>query len=235
MTDVFYRCRRIPCTILKNWREKGEVAPIKADEETGMTSQEDLRERYALPTERARLKTQRRLDEHCRNFIAHSPFLCLGTFGEAGADVSPRGDAPGFVRVLDDVTLAIPDWPGNNRLDSMTNLVTNPQVGLLFLIPGMLETFRVNGTAEITFNPEVLTLWNVDGKQPKAALLVTIREAFLHCGKALIRSHLWSPDHQMDRAALPSYGKILKDQTCVNETAEEIDASLAKSYATKLY
>src|SRR5688500_12098735 len=96
-----------------------------------------LRECYAPAMERARLKTLRRLDGHCRNFIARSPFLCLGTSSETGADVTPRGDRPGFVHVMDDMTLAIPDWPGNNRLDSLTNIVTNPQVGMLFLIPGV--------------------------------------------------------------------------------------------------
>ncbi len=200
-----------------------------------MTSQDDLRSCYAPPMERARLKTLRRLDQHCRRFIELSPFLCLGTSGEEGADVSPRGDAPGFVRVLDEATLAIPDWPGNNRLDSLSNIVTNPQVGMLFLIPGVEETLRVNGDAAITRDPEVLALWNVNGKEPRSALVVAVREAYLHCGKALIRSRLWREESKVDRSALPSFGRMLKDQIETGDTAEEIEASVAEAYAKRLY
>src|SRR5438128_8962744 len=124
-----------------------------------ITNEDDLRKLYSAPVERARLKTLRRLDEHCRNFVARSPFVCLGTFSERGADVTPRGDEPGFVHALDDVTLAIPDWPGNNRLDSLSNIFANPQAALLFFIPGVQETLRVNGTAEITTNPDLMNRW----------------------------------------------------------------------------
>ena len=195
----------------------------------------ELRELYGPPLERARLKTLRCLDAHCRNFIARSPFLCLGTGTADGADVTPRGDAPGFVRVLDDATLAIPDWPGNNRLDSLTNIVSNPLVGLLFLIPGVDETLRVNGAATIETAPGILALWNVDGKQPRSALVVAVREAYLHCGKALIRARLWSGDYRIERRELPSYGQMLKDQIDVRETAEQIQASVLEGYAKRLY
>lgn len=194
-----------------------------------------MRELYGPPLERARLKTLRRLDSHCRNFIARSPFLCLGTGTAEGADVTPRGDSPGFVRVLDDSTLAIPDWPGNNRLDSLTNIVSNPQVGLLFLIPGVDETLRVNGAAEIVTAPGILALWNVDGKQPRSALVVAVREAYLHCGKALIRARLWRGDYKIERDELPPYGQMLKDQIEVRETAEQIQASVLEGYAKRLY
>lgn len=194
-----------------------------------------LRERYAPPMERARLKSLRKLDRHCRRFIELSPFLCLGTQGEDSADVTPRGDRPGFVHVLDDSTLAIPDWPGNNRLDSLTNILSNPHVGLLFLIPGVDETLRVNGTAAIAINPELLARWEVNGKHPRSVLLITVGEAFLHCGKALIRSRLWQSDYKIDRSALPSYGKMLKDQIEICDTAEEIEKSVAEAYRDRLY
>src|SRR5581483_1140820 len=128
----------------------------------------ELRGLYEEPHERARLKTLHRLDKHCANFIARSPFLCLGSSSACGADVAPRGDEPGFVHVLDECTLAIPDWPGNNRLDSSANIVSNPQVGLLFLIPGVLETLRVNGRCEITTSSALLNRWERNGKRPHA-------------------------------------------------------------------
>ena len=191
-----------------------------------------LRAAYPPVLERAQLKTLARLDHHCRAFLALSPFVCLGTASAAGADVSPRGDAPGFVRVLGDTTLALPDWPGNNRLDSLENLLENPQIGLLFLIPGVDETLRINGTARLTVEPETLALWP---RPPRSALLVEVREAFLHCGKALIRSRLWAEESRVDRRVLPSYGRMLKDQVEVADTAEQIEASVAVAYATKLY
>ena len=203
--------------------------------EERIVDETSLRDLYPPPIERARLKTLHRLDEHCRNFIAHSPFVCLGTSSERGADLAPRGDEPGFVHVLDDVTLAIPDWPGNNRLDSFSNIVTNPQVALLFLIPGVQETLRVNGTAEITTRNELLARWERNGKGPKTAVVITVREAFLHCGKALIRSRLWEDDYRIERTALPSYGQMLKDHTQIDESVEQIQASVENGYRNKLY
>ena len=198
-------------------------------------NEDQLRALYPPPSERARLKTLHRLDEHCTNFIRRSPFLCLGTSSNRGADVAPRGDEPGFVHILDDTTLAIPDWPGNNRLDSSSNIVANPQVALLFLIPGVQETLRVNGTAEITTKGELLAQWERNGKRPRAALFVKVQDAFLHCGKALIRARLWDDDYKIDRAELPPYGEMLKDQIQTTETAEEIQASIENGYANKLY
>lgn len=195
----------------------------------------DLREYYPPAIERARLKVLPKLDAHCRRFIQLSPFLCLGTFGAGSADVSPRGDAPGFVHVLDDRTLAIPDWPGNNRLDSLSNLHAQPQVGLLFLVPGVEETLRVNGTAQVTFDPAIVERWTVQGKHPRGALLIAVQEAFVHCGKALIRSRLWQEDYKVERRALASYGQMLKDQIPTCDTAEEIQTSVDHAYATKLY
>jgi PPOX class probable FMN-dependent enzyme len=200
-----------------------------------LRSEADLRALYPPPIERARLKVLQRLDQHCANFIALSPFLCVGTSSEEGADVAPRGDEPGFVHLLNDTTLAIPDWPGNNRLDSSSNIVVNPQVGLLFMIPGIQETLRVNGTAEITTNEDVLARWDRNGKRPKAALVVKVQEAFLHCGKALIRARLWEDDYKIKRSQLPTYGQMLKDQIETTETADQMQASIEHGYSTRLY
>ncbi len=195
----------------------------------------DLRERYPQPVERALKKSLPTIDQHMRRFIALSPFVCLGTSSDAGADVTPRGDRPGFVRVVDDRTLLVPDWPGNNRLDSLTNVIANPRVGLLFFVPGVDETLRVNGEAAISMDPAWLQLWDVGGKQPRSVLRIAVHEAYLHCGKALIRSKLWSNDYKVDRQALPSYGQMLKDQISTPQTADEIQASVAGAYKNGLY
>ena len=196
----------------------------------------ELRECYPQqPHERARRKTLRALDSHMRNFIARSPFLCMGTSGEQGADVTPRGDRPGFVQVVDDTTMLIPDWPGNNRLDSLSNIVSNPLVGLLFFIPGVDETLRINGVAEVTADPDFVRRWEMNGKHPRSVLKVTIHEAFLHCAKALIRSHLWGSEYRIDRKELPSYGQMLKDQTGVSETVQDIQTAIDRSYRENLY
>jgi PPOX class probable FMN-dependent enzyme len=201
-----------------------------------ITNVTELRECYPQqPHERARRKTLHALDHHMRNFIARSPFLCMGTSSEQGADVTPRGDQPGFVHVFDDSTILIPDWPGNNRLDSLTNIVSNPRVALLLFIPGVDETLRINGTAEVTADPALIRRWEVNGKHPKSVLKITVREAFLHCAKALIRSHLWGSEYRIDRRELPSYGQILKDQTGVSQTVQEIQAAIEKSYRENLY
>ena len=194
-----------------------------------------LRECYPEPSERAVLKTQRALDVHMKRFVALSPFVCLGSSSEDGADVTPRGDQPGFVHVFDDATLLIPDWPGNNRLDTLMNIEANPQVGLLFLIPGFNESLRVNGTAAVSLDPALIERWTVNGKHPRSVVRVTVREAFLHCGKAIIRSKLWDESSRVDRSALPPYGQMLKDEIDVRDSAEEIQASVEDAYRTRLY
>ena len=193
---------------------------------------EELRELYPPVLERARLKTLSKLDTHCRAFIEKSPFLTLSTQGPDGADVTPRGDAPGFVHILDDNTIAIPDWRGNNRLDSLTNILANPAVGLLFFIPGALETLRLNGAAHITADSEITHRWTTNNNHPATALIITVHEAFLHCGKALIRSTLWHDDY---KSKIPPYGQMLKDQIQVDDTAEAMQASIEEAYKTKLY
>lgn len=193
---------------------------------------EELRAIYPPVLERARLKTLSQLDIHCRAFIEKSPFCTLSTQGPDGADVTPRGDAPGFVHILDGTTLALPDWRGNNRLDSLTNILANPAVGLLFFIPGAQETLRVNGAAHITADPELTHRWTVNGNHPATVLLIAVHEAFLHCGKALIRSKLWNDDY---KAQIPPYGHMLKDQIQVDDSAEAMQASIEDAYRTKLY
>lgn len=195
----------------------------------------NLRDTYPPPLERALLKSQTQLDGHMKAFIALSPFLCLGTSNASGADVTPRGDRPGFVQVPDDHTVLIPDWPGNNRLDALSNVLDNPAVALLFFVPGMLETLRINGNAEVSLDDALIAKWEVDGKRPRSVLRVAVSEAFMHCGKALIRSKLWSTESQIDRRALPSYGQMLKDQTRLPQTAEEIQQSVEEGYAKRLY
>jgi PPOX class probable FMN-dependent enzyme len=196
---------------------------------------DDLRGSYPQPSERALRKSLTTLDGHMRRFIGLSPFLCLGTSGDGGADVTPRGDGPGFVHVLDDQTLLIPDWPGNNRLDSLTNVVANSNVGLLFFIPGVNETLRVNGVAEVIMEPALLERWTVSGKHPRSAMRVTVREAYLHCAKALMRSKLWGDDYRVERTELPSYAQMLKDQGVTTQSVEELQASIDESYRTRLY
>lgn len=197
-----------------------------------ISTTDELRALYPPVLERARLKTLSKLDIHCRAFIEKSPFCTLATQGPDGADVTPRGDAPGFVHILDDSTLALPDWRGNNRLDSLTNILANPQVGLLFFIPGAQETLRVNGSARITADPELTHRWMTNGNHPATALVITVHEAFLHCGKALIRSKLWQDDY---KAQIPPYGHMLKDQIQIPDTAEDMQANIEDAYKTRLY
>ena len=196
---------------------------------------DDLRASYPKPLDRALQKSLTRIDPHMRAFIALSPFVCLGTSTPNGADVTPRGDAPGFVHVLDEHTLLLPDWPGNNRLDSLSNLIANPQLGLLFFVPGVDESLRVNGIATITIDPSLLARWDVGGKHPRAVIVVDVKEAYLHCAKALLRSKLWKDDYKVERTALPPYSQMLKDQINTPDTAQQLEESIAKAYREGLY
>ena len=200
-----------------------------------ITDSAELRELYGEPNIRAANKVLPKLDEHCRVFIGLSPFCVLGTAAADGsADCSPKGDAPGFIQVLDDETLLIPDRLGNNRIDSMLNIVENSNVSLIFLVPGMNETLRINGHATITTDDAVLDPVAVNGKTPKSGLIIKIDEAFLHCAKALIRSKLWNPERHIDRKSFPSLGKILSDQTGL-QPPEVAEAAVEEAYRTKLY
>lgn len=194
-----------------------------------------LRSLYGEVSPRAAKKVLPRLDQHCRAFIAISPFLVLSSQSADGrGDVSPKGDAPGFVAVLDDETILIPDRVGNNRLDTMHNLLENSAVGLLFLVPGMNETLRINGTAELTTDTALLEPLAVRGKVPKVGILIHVREAFLHCAKALMRSNLWDPAIQIERQAFPSMGQMLADQIG-GFTAQEADQVTEHKNKHELY
>lgn len=201
-----------------------------------------LRGIMGTPMDLALRKQLGKLDHYCRDFIARSPFLCIGTADADGkADVSPRGDPAGFVQVLDDNTLIIPDRPGNNRLDTMTNIMANPNVGLLFFIPGFEDTLRVNGRATIVNDLEALARAAVNGKAPKVAIRVAVDEAFLHCAKALKRSRLWDAEAQVDRKEMPSLAKMILEQTAPPEkppTAQEVaatDEHIEEDYKTGMY
>jgi uncharacterized protein len=201
-----------------------------------LTSIAELRAHYRTAGGNAVRKELGRLDGHCRSFIGRSPFVLIGSSDRDGnADVTPKGDKPGFVAVLDDATIAIPDRPGNNRLDTWENIVVNPAVGLLFLIPGMDETLRVNGEGRITADAALRERLAVDGKVPATVLVVSVRACYMHCAKAFMRSRLWQPESWPDRAAMPTLGEILRDQLALAETASELDRSLDESYAKSMW
>ena len=174
-----------------------------------ITRTEQLEAIYGTPVEAAVLKERPALTPEYRPFIELAPFLVLATAGAEGVDCSPRGDAPGFVRIIDDKTLAVPDRRGNNRIDSLRNIVRDPRVALIFLVPGVGETLRVNGRARISVEPALLESFIVDGKAPRSVLLVTIETVYFQCTKALIRSHLWDAARHVERKRLPSAGDIL--------------------------
>jgi len=187
---------------------------------------EQLRNLYAAPKERAIRKQLTHLDVYCRRFISLSPFLVLASSDADGrTDASPRGGDPGFVKVPNDSTLLIPDAPGNNRLDSLENIVTTSQVGLLFVIPGVDETLRANGIAILSDAERDNDLCANERRRPKLVIRVSVREAYLHCAKAMMRARLWSTDSRIDRARLPTLGQMINDQTGIDapvETQEEM-------------
>jgi len=205
-----------------------------------VTSKEELRAIFGAPGERAVLKERPRLDEHTRAFIARSPFVLLATSNAAGrCDVSPKGDAPGFVLVLDDRHLVVPDRIGNNRIDGLTNIIENPHVGMIFLIPGREDTLRVNGRARIVRDAEILARLEVQGKRPKVAIGVEVEECFLHCAKAFKRSGLWERERWPDLASLPSMAKMLWEQIDAKPTsvcsAEEYERDMEDRLRKGLY
>jgi uncharacterized protein len=174
------------------------------------------------------------LNATTRPFIERSPFVCLATSDSEGrCDVSPRGDPPGFVRILDDKTLLIPERPGNRIADSLRNIVANPKIGLLFVVPGVSDTFRVNGHATLVSDPELLVACEVEGKTPKLGILVDIEEAFTHCSKAFLRSHFWDASRFVERSTLPSNGEIMKALHGETFDAETYDAERAARYSRR--
>jgi uncharacterized protein len=197
---------------------------------------EELRDLYGPVYDSAVKKELRRLDPHARNFIAKSPFLLIGSQDRNGnGDVTPKGDRPGFVLVLDDFTIGIPDRPGNKRLDTFENIIENPGVGLIFFIPGMDETLRMYGEARLTADGELRQRCAVDGKAALAVMLVKIRTHYMHCAKAFMRSQLWKPESWRPRAEMPTLGQIVRDQQALATSSEEIDAGLAEAYRKNLW
>ena len=196
----------------------------------------EIREIYGHPQERAVKKQLPRLEKHSRAFIELSPFLVIASTDPSGrCDASPKGDAPGFVRVIDDETLLIPDRLGNNRIDTIGNLLTCPGVGLIFFVPGLRETLRVNGKARITTDPAMLEPCTVQGKAPRSGILVTAEEVYFHCGKALIRSDLWNPEKMLKHSDFPALGRIIAEQIGDGRSIDESEKQTAESYRTRLY
>ena len=194
----------------------------------------EIREIYGEPMERTIKKQLPRLEKHSRAFIALSPFLVIASSDPSGrCDASPKGDAPGFVKVIDDETLLIPDRLGNNRVDTIGNLLASPGVGLIFFVPGVNETLRVNGRAQITRDPALLEPCAVQGKVPRSGILITAEEVYFHCGKALIRSDLWNPEKHIPRGEWPSLGRIIAEQ--IGTDPVEGERMTAESYRTRLY
>jgi PPOX class probable FMN-dependent enzyme len=186
-------------------------------------SKTELRAKYGEPSERAVRKQLARLDGHCRHVIALSPFLVIATSGGDGlSDASPRGDAPGFVAVLDDVTILIPDRPGNNRTDTLRNIIDRPGVGLIFFVPGVNETLRINGHARISTEAALLAPLAVGGKAPRSGLVVAIEEVYMHCAKALIRSKLWDGAYAVPKGSFPSISRMVGDQVGFTEEQKKI-------------
>ncbi|MBA3446260.1 MAG: pyridoxamine 5'-phosphate oxidase family protein [Pseudaminobacter sp.] len=201
-----------------------------------ITTQEELRTLYKSPGDGAVRKELKRLDGHCRSFIGNCPFLLIGSSdGNGNGDVTPKGDRPGFVSILDDNTIAIPDRPGNNRLDTLENIVRNPPVGLLFLIPGMNETLRINGEARVTADETLRAALAVDGKLPLSVIVVSVKAAYMHCAKAFMRSELWKPESWPDRSTLPTLGQILRDQLALADSAAATDKWLDEGYRQTMW
>lgn len=208
---------------------RGAMPPVRT-----ITSEHELREIVGEPTDLVRAKLSDRLNDLTRKFVERSPFVCVATGRpDGGLDVSPRGDPPGFVRVLDERTLLVPERPGNRLADTLVNLLSDPRIALLFLIPGVGDTFRVNGTAAITDDRELLAPSAVEGKPPRLGILISVLEAYTQCAKALIRSDLWNPANHIERSDLPSHGEILKSLSLPDLDVAEHERARAKRYARR--
>lgn len=202
-----------------------------------LTSEEEVRDLLGFPSELVKKKVVYNLDKHCRNFISLSPLLFLSTSDDKGfCDVSPRGDAPGSVFVLDEKHLVIPERPGNRRIDSLRNIILNPQIGIVFIIPGLKETLRVNGKAFVIKDEKILDLMKVKDKKPLLGIGVEVEECFIHCAKAFKRSKVWETESWGDSDTLPSIPTILSDHVnSIEFTTEVIKKGLQESYEKRLY
>lgn len=201
-----------------------------------INSVDQLRSIYRKPRELAANKVLTEFEEHSRRFVKLSPFLVISTIGADGiGDVSPRGDAPGFVKVMDDNrTIAIPDRRGNNRIDTLSNIITNPSVGTIFFIPGIAEVMRVNGTATVDDDADLRTAFEVKGKRPSTVILIEAREIFLHCAKAIMRSGLWRQENQVERTIMPTIAQMISDQIG-RDRPMQTQREVEKAYQKELY
>ena len=216
------------------------MTQFKLDPQFTIADEQTLRRLFEPTHDLAIVKCQDHLDPHAQAFIQRAPFVCIGTQNADGkADVSPRGAPVGFVKILDTRTIAIPDRPGNNRLDSLVNILANPSVGLLFIIPGFDDTLRVNGQASLVTDPDLLETMTVNGRAPKLAIVVRVGEVFIHCAKAFRRARMWDPTQFQDRSEMPSLVKIILDQTTGAPDDEDemrkLDADLEADYKRTLY
>ena len=212
---------------------RGQKKPLNSGKL--LQSAEAVREHYGQPSHMALAKELDHLDHYCVDFIVLSPFVVISSADKSGlCNATPRGDAPGFVNVLNERRLLIPDRRGNNRADTMMNIVENPHIGLLFLVPGLSETLRVNGRVEITVDPELLAPLAAQGRVPAAALDVSVQNVFFQCGKAVIRSELWNPDRRIPKGTFPTLGRILADQIAGTDAAT-VEKQVEESYKTRLY
>ncbi|MDR9854790.1 pyridoxamine 5'-phosphate oxidase family protein [Paenibacillus sp. VCA1] len=200
-------------------------------------SEEELEQLAGKPRELVNQKVITSLDHHCRHFISLSPLVFVATSGADGTcDCSPRGDAPGFAYILDDHHLILPERPGNRRYDSLRNLLENPRVGLIFVIPGLEETLRINGKACIIRDPDLMERMAAQGKIPAVGIAVEVEECYIHCAKAFKRSRLWQPEHWPEAASLPDPAAIIATHAGkLRLTVDEVRASLAESYEKRLY
>lgn len=202
-----------------------------------ISTEEELRALIGYPGELVERKVIAQLDDHCRDFIARSPFALLSTSNAHGqCDVSPRGDSPGFVHVVDNRHIVIPERPGNKRIDSLRNIVANPHVGTLFLIPGLGETLRVNGRAYITKDEKLLSRMAVKDRAPVLGIVVEVEECYMHCAKAFLRSQLWKPDAWLNKEELPTPAAIIAAHAAMDGvTADTVADRLADGYKNRLY
>jgi PPOX class probable FMN-dependent enzyme len=203
--------------------------------ETIVQSVEQLEQIYGEPMPTSIVKEVGELTEVYRKMIEAAPFVVIATSGPGGLDCSPKGDAPGFVRIVDDNTLMIPDRPGNNRLDGFKNLMSDPRIALLFLIPGCAETLRVNGRATVSIDPGLRESFAVNGKPPRAVLIVKIETVFFHCAKAIVRAKLWDANAQIDRKSLPSTGTIIAELSGGKLGGEQYDKDAPARIQSQLY
>jgi len=200
-----------------------------------LTTIEELEAIYGQPHQRSVRKELPFINEDYRAFIENAPLVVLATAGPEGLDCSPRGDAPGFVRIVDERTLALPDRVGNNRIDSLRNVIVNPHVGLLFIVPGVGETLRVNGRGRISVQPELLDSFAVNNKRPRTVLMIDVDAVYYHCSKALVRSQLWDASRHVERARLPSAGEIHRRINGASFDVDAYDRDLAERLRTSLY